>query len=93
MQRLWGSAPRHHSTPTALGMQAKATQKDSVALGAGSVDRAATKETKGTIALSDGTIRDYKNFAAVIRSALSVQSRIDETRAFQKNSVRTAPML
>lgn len=48
---------------TALGMQAKATQKDSVALGAGSVDRAATKETKGTIALSDGTIRDYGNFA------------------------------
>lgn len=47
----------------ALGMQAKATQKDSVALGAGSVDRAATKETKGTIALSDGTIRDYGNFA------------------------------
>ena len=41
----------------ALGMQAKATQKDSVALGAGSVDRAATKETKGTIALS------YGNFA------------------------------
>lgn len=48
---------------TALGMQAKATQKDSVALGAGSVDRAATKETKGTITLSDGTIRDYGNFA------------------------------
>ena len=48
---------------TALGMQAKATQKDSVALGAGSVDRAATKETKGTIALSDGTIRDFGNFA------------------------------
>lgn len=48
---------------TALGMQAKATQKDSVALGAGSVDRAATKETKGTIALSDGAIRDYGNFA------------------------------
>lgn len=48
---------------TALGMQAKATQKDSVALGAGSVDRAATKETKGTIALSDGTLRDYGNFA------------------------------
>ena len=48
---------------TALGMQAQATQKDSVALGAGSVDRAATKETKGTITLSDGTIRDYGNFA------------------------------
>ena len=48
---------------TALGMQAKATQKDSVALGAGSVDRAATKETKGTIPLSDGTNRDYGNFA------------------------------
>ena len=48
---------------TALGMQAKATQKNSVALGAGSVDRAATKETKGTITLSDGTIREYGNFA------------------------------
>ena len=48
---------------TALGMQAKATQKDSVALGAGSVDRAATKETKGTIPLSDGTTRDFGNFA------------------------------
>ena len=48
---------------TALGMQAKATQKDSVALGAGSVDRAATKETKGTITLSDGTTRDFGNFA------------------------------
>lgn len=47
----------------ALGMQAKATQKDSVALGAGSVDRAATKETKGTITLSDGTTRDFGNFA------------------------------
>lgn len=48
---------------TALGMHAKATQRDSVALGAYSVDRAATKETKGTITLSDGTIRDYGNFA------------------------------
>ena len=48
---------------TALGMQAKATQENSVALGAGSVDRAATKETKGTITLSDGTTRDFGNFA------------------------------
>ena len=48
---------------TALGMQAKATQRNSVALGAGSVDRAATKETKGTIHLSDGTTRDFGNFA------------------------------
>lgn len=48
---------------TALGMHAKATQNDSVALGSYSVDRAATKETKGTITLSDGTIRDYGNFA------------------------------
>lgn len=48
---------------TALGMNAQATQKDSVALGAYSVDRAATKETKGTITLSDGTIREYGNFA------------------------------
>ena len=48
---------------TALGMQAKATQKNSVALGAGSVDRAATKETQGTIPLSDGTTRDFGNFA------------------------------
>lgn len=48
---------------TALGMQAKATQENSVAFGAGSVDRAATKETKGTITLSDGTTRDFGNFA------------------------------
>lgn len=48
---------------TALGMQAKATQGNSVALGAGSVDRAATKETQGTITLSDGTTRDFGNFA------------------------------
>lgn len=48
---------------TALGMHAKATQRDSVALGSYSVDRAATKETKGTIPLSGGTIRDYGNFA------------------------------
>lgn len=48
---------------TALGMQAKATQGNSVALGAGSVDRAATKETQGTIPLSDGTTRDFGNFA------------------------------
>lgn len=48
---------------TALGMQAKATQENSVAFGVGSVDRAATKETKGTITLSDGTTRDFGNFA------------------------------
>ena len=63
---------------TALGMQAKATQKDSVALGAGSVDRAATKETKGTIALSDGTIRDYGNFAGNPIGVVSVGAKDKE---------------
>ncbi len=48
---------------TALGMQAMATQRNSVALGAGSVDRAATMETQGTIPLSDGKTRDFGNFA------------------------------
>ena len=46
-----------------LGSNVTTTQKYSVVLGAYSKDRAATNETKGTITLSDGTTRDYGNFA------------------------------
>ena len=46
-----------------LGSRVTTTQANSVVLGAGSADRAATSETKGTITLSDGTTREYGNFA------------------------------
>lgn len=47
----------------AIGDNAVGTQNNSVVLGAHSTDRAATKETKGTITLSDGTTRVYGKFA------------------------------
>ena len=46
-----------------LGSAVTTTQANSVVLGAKSTDRAATSETKGTITLSDGTTREYGNFA------------------------------
>ena len=46
-----------------LGSNVTTTQENSVVLGANSTDRAATSETKGTITLSDGTTREYGNFA------------------------------